>query len=265
MSKRGLILIAAVLVSALLFVSGCTGEQMVKAGEDELFTYLEDYEGYDQIVDRSLELAKIFGDSLYGDGSMEVDGVDYSWVEDYSVHAHTQDGKGALVIHIPESAGMSQLDFILLTTEDYGRTWTPSGGPYHVVGGVTQVVISGDCLYLIVDSGAYCNSYVLVSEDFGATFRLHNFESIVPEKHRTRMSELSDIYMRIINVEDDGGVVMQCYSNYGFCDLGPEGSEDYFEYDNTFSSDDERVIMILHTDAGFSEFRTLYADDSFFG
>ncbi len=265
MSKCSLLLIVAILIPTLLCVSGCTGERTIKADEDYLFTHLEDYEGYDGIVDRSLKLAKILGDSWYGDGDLEVDSDAYSWIEDYSVHAHTQDGKGALAIHIPESAGMSQLDFILLTTEDYGRTWTPGAGPYHIVGGVAQIAINDDCIYLVVDSGANCNSYVLVSEDFGVSFRRYSSDRIVPVKHRSRISELDEIYMRIINVESDGGLVLQFYSRYGFCDLGSEESDYYFEYKNTFTSDNERIIMILHTDVSFSDFKTLYADDSFFG
>ncbi len=265
MPKRWLLLIVTILIPTLFCVPGCASDETKTADEDNLITCLEDYEGYDEIVSRSLKIAEILGESWYGNGDVEADSSDYSWIEDYSVSAHTQDGRGVVAIHIPESAGMSQVDFILLTTEDYGRTWTPGKGPYHIAGRVAQIAINDDFVYLIIDSGVTCSSHILVSEDMGCSFRKYGVEHIVPEAHRSRMSELADVYMRIINVENDGKVVLQCGSYGSFYDFGSEDSEGSYEYENDFNSDRERVVMILRSDARFSDFKTLYADDSIFG
>lgn len=256
-------LIAAALIMALLCVSGCTGSGSITADEDNSFTHFEEYVEYDneETLNSALELARILGESWYGDGNSETASSEHSWLLDYSVSAHTQDGRGVFALHIPGSAGMSQIDFILLTTKDYGRTWNPSGGVYHVVGGVSQITINRDYIYLVVDMDVHGASRVLVSDDFGSTFRIYGPDQIIPKEHLTRLSELYGVYIRIANAERDGDMVLECYCNGYMEDMG---SDNIQEYNNSFKSDDERVIMILRSDEDFSEVKMLYADDSLF-
>lgn len=266
-------LIAAALILALLCVPGCRDDSPAAADEEYAFTneentfsdggnafihYMEfeDY-GADEILNTALEEAGVLGESWYGDGETG----EHDWLLDYAVTAHTPDGRGVFVLEIPGSAGMSQQDFLLLTTEDYGRTWTPRGGVYHIEGCVAQVVENNDCVYIITESGAMGTSRVIVSEDFCGTFRMYTSGDITPGEYKVDMSELFGVYMRIINVESDGGIVLEYHCNGYIEDMD---SGEYVEYDSDFLSNDERTVMILRSDAGFSQVKTLYADERFF-
>lgn len=255
-------LIAAALILSLLSVFGCAKSSAVTVDEDNSFTHYQEYTDYfdNDILDNALEAAGKLGNSWYGDGESSADIDEYSWLLDYSISAHTKDGRGVIVIHVPGSAGMSQEDFVLLTTKDYGKTWASGGGVYHIAGGVSQITISEDHIYLIVDSEINGNSYVLMSEDFGGTFRVIYADNITPAEYQTRMSDLYGVYMRIINVESDNRIVLKYFCNRYTDDFGSDGFQ---AYDSSVMSDEERAVLILHSDAHFSEVNTLYADKSF--
>ncbi len=256
--------VAAVLVLALLCVSGCTGGKSTSVDEDRSGAYYQEYAEYfenDEILNGTIELAEITGDSWYRDGDPADDSGEYGWLLGYEITAHTQDGRGVFALHVPGSAGMSQEDFILLTTDDYGKTWTPGSGVYHIVGSISQITINENYIYIVVDSGAYGNSYILMSDDFGASFKTCKAGCAIPEEHQERMSELFGVYTRIVNVESNGDMVLKC-----FCvgDVGYISFDDLSGYDDSDISDGERTLLIMSSDAYFSEVKTLYADKRIF-
>lgn len=255
-------LIAAALVLALLCVSGCADDESMSAYEDDLFTYAEEYEGYyfDGILNISLELAKVLGDNWYREGDLPADGSELDSLLYYSVSAHTQDGRGVVVIHVPGSAGMSKEDIVLLTTKDYGITWVPSGGVYNLAGHISQISINKDHIYMVADSYTYGSSRVMMSEDFSGVFREYKTDKLMPKEHQKRMSELYNVYMRIVNVESDGEVVLGCYYYDGFSEC-PDSDR---IYESSAADDKERIIMMLHYDESLSHVKTIYADESIF-
>lgn len=261
----------AVLLAAVLCFSGCTegkseseaARETIKVSEDNSFTYYEKYADYQDygFLKNATELTTAVGERWFGEGSFEEISEEQSFLLEHSVSAHTDNGRGVLAVHNPGSAGMSQIDFILLTTNDYGKTWNSSGGVYHVVGSVDQIAINGDYVYVIVNSGTGGSSDLLVSEDFGTNFRLFTAEDIVPAKYSSRMSDFYNLYMRIVNVENSGEIVLEFYCD-GYMEV--EEGDSFDEYKNSFISDEETVIMILKYNAQLSEVNTLYADESFF-
>jgi len=257
---RNYCILLAALILTLLCLSGCAEGGFAAADEDDSFAILETYAEYDdETLDSSMKLAELLTDSWYGDGYAATDSDELGWLLDYVISAHTQDGRSAFVFHIPGSAGMSQLDFILLTTKDYGKTWDPGDGVYHIAGDIAQITINEDYIYMIMDSATYGNSCVLMSDDFGVTFRRITADKVTPAEYRTRMSELYGVYMRIINVERDDDIVLEYYCENYFEDMS---SDDTFDYESSVMSDEKRTIMILHSDAHFSEVKTLYAEMS---
>lgn len=174
-----------------------------------------------------------------------VSGVDWG-----SVWGFDDEGHGVFAVGL--DAAMQQSQWYVEYTSDYGETWS-GAGMYSLVGGISDVKVSGNRVVFSVVSSANPSKYSLMySDDLCQTFYLRNTIDYAPASLTAVLQDDKDFFnmrMSLLNIDEDGSLLLGWY-------LINRVSVSDFEY---FSDSVCSYFLIGKTNADLTQCEVLYS------
>lgn len=183
--KKGLYILILFLAASMFFAS-CSGRDKTPTVSREaetaaLPTLPENLDFPEWVPENELKRAynyALFSASQHGYACDFVE----ERIEESSADAKSffaEDGQGFCLYSV--FSGMSQREFLLLGTADYGKTWSVFPETIHVTTYLNDPIPNGDCVLIQTSNALEISESVLVIKRDGTDIKIIGAESLVPE------------------------------------------------------------------------------------